>query len=491
MFCITALWGSQMNKYLSGNFAPVREEVTLTDLKVTGSIPKHLDGRYVRIGPNPVDEVDPMHYHWFIGDGMVHGIRIRDGKAEWYRNRWVRSDDVADSLGEARRGGRKISALDASANTNIVEVNGRTFALVEAGAPQYELNDELESIGYCDFDGTLDGAYTAHPHRDAATGEMHAVSYYFGWGSKVRYTVLDKDAHIRKFVDVPVTGAPMVHDFALTKDYVVMYDLPVTLDVGQLAPTAPKLVQSLLGRILGKYAIPEPILARAARGAASSKAMPYSWDPDYPARVGVLPRTGTAKDVRWFDVDPCYVFHTMNAFQQGDDIVLDVVRHPSMFTTDRTGPNPKLDGEPGLYRWTVDREAGKVREELVDGHGQEFPRFDERLQGHQYRFGYSVGFSSDSDDALSTTSIIRHDLEERRSETRSLGARNASEFVFVPDSDDAPEERGVLLGYVYDPDRNLSDLEILDAQTLETVATIHLPVRVPYGFHGNWLPTTA
>jgi carotenoid cleavage dioxygenase len=384
------------------------------------------------------------------------------------------------------------SAIDVAANTNIVEINGRPFALIESGAPQYELSDELESIGYCDFDGTLDGAYTGHPHRDPATGELHAVSYYFGWGSKLRYTVLDKNAHVRKFVDIPVTGAPIVHDFALTKDYVVLYDLPVTMDVTQIAPTAPKMVQSVLSRILGKYAIPEPILARAARGAGKGKVFPYSWDPEYPARVGILPRSGTTRDVRWFDVDPCYVFHTMNAFQQGDDIVLDVVRHPKMFASDRAGPNSNGDGTPELYRWIVDTKACKVREHLIDGHSQEFPRFDERLQGHEYRFGYSVGSDRETGDPLAATVIIRHDLKERRSEVRSLGAsRNAGEFVFVPDADDAPEDRGELMGYVYDGERNLSDLEILDAQTLEAVATVHLPVRVPYGFHGNWLPSSA
>lgn len=480
------------NKYLSGNFAPVREELTLTELSVTGKIPEHLDGRYLRIGPNPAAEVDPLHYHWFMGDGMVHGIRIRDGKAEWYRNRWVRSDQVAAALGEKRRNGKRSSGLEASANTNIVEVNGRTFALVEAGAAQFELTEELDSVGYCDFDGTLAQAYTAHPHRDPQSGELHAVSYFFGWGSKVRYTVMGTDGKIRKHVDVPVTGSPMVHDFALTKDYVVIYDLPVTLDVGKIAPTAPTMVKSLLGRVLGKYPIPEPIIARAARGASANATMPYSWDPDYPARIGVLPREGKAKDVRWYDVDPCYVFHTMNAFQIDDDIVLDLVRHPSMFTADRTGPNPRVDGEPALYRWTIDSKAGKVREELVDDNSQEFPRFDECLQGHEHRYGYSVGFEPDATEAFTASSIIRHDLQERRSEVRSLGAtRNASEFVFVPDSADAAEGEGVLMGYVYDSERNLSDLEILNAQTLDTVATVHLPARIPYGFHGNWLPHTS
>src|SRR5436305_4991332 len=129
------------NPYLSGNFGPVHEEVTTADLDVTGSIPDYLDGRYLRIGPNPVGEVDVENYHWFLGDGMVHGVRLRDGKAEWYRNRFVRSNAVSDALGEARRGGPSHGGFDISPNTNVLSHAGRTLALVEAGPLPYELTD--------------------------------------------------------------------------------------------------------------------------------------------------------------------------------------------------------------------------------------------------------------------------------------------------------------------------------------------------------------
>ena len=92
------------NPYLSGNYAPVHDEVTAVDLEVSGSIPQHLDGRYLRIGPNPLGDPDPARYHWFLGAGMAHGLRLRDGKAHWYGNRWVRSADVSRKLGETWRG---------------------------------------------------------------------------------------------------------------------------------------------------------------------------------------------------------------------------------------------------------------------------------------------------------------------------------------------------------------------------------------------------
>src|SRR6201990_2804867 len=130
------------HRYLDGEFAPLDREYTLTDLEVVGTIPDYLDGRYLRNGPNPVGEIDPELYHWFVGDGMVHGIRIRDGRAAWYRNRWVRSAHVAKTLGEEPKGGPVHAGMDVAPNTNVIGHAGRTLAIVEAGALPYELTYE-------------------------------------------------------------------------------------------------------------------------------------------------------------------------------------------------------------------------------------------------------------------------------------------------------------------------------------------------------------
>ena len=164
------------NRYLAGNYAPVADEVTCTDLRVSGSLPEALCGRYLRNGPNPLVAPEPSSYHWFTGDGMVHGIRIRDGRAEWYRNRYVRSAAVATALGEPLRPGPVHADMDFASNTNVIGHAGRTFAIVEAGARPYELTYELDTVGPCDFSGTLPGGYTAHPKRDPASGELHAMS---------------------------------------------------------------------------------------------------------------------------------------------------------------------------------------------------------------------------------------------------------------------------------------------------------------------------
>jgi carotenoid cleavage dioxygenase len=235
----TAATAAPANPYLDDVLAPVSAEVTATDLPVTGHIPEFLDGRYLRNGPNPVAEVDPATYHWFTGDGMVHGVALQGGKAGWYRNRWVRSAGVRAALGEPTTATPNLLAgmQSLGANTNVLAHAGKTLALVEGGVANYELTDELDTVGPCDFDGTLPGGYTAHPHRDPRTGELHAVSYSFARGRTVQYSVIDTHGHARRTVDIEVSGSPMMHDFSLTDKYVVLYDLPVTLDPMQVAPT--------------------------------------------------------------------------------------------------------------------------------------------------------------------------------------------------------------------------------------------------------------
>jgi carotenoid cleavage dioxygenase len=161
----------------------------------------------------------------------VHGIRLRDGIAEWYRNRWVRSADVARALGEEPRPGPVHGDMDFAPNTNVIGHAGRTFAIVEAGALPYELTDELDTIGACDFDGTLTGGYTAHPKRDPRSGELYAVSYFWGWGNDVEVTILDPGGRVRSSRRVTLGGSVSLHDCAITERSLVLLDLPVTFSV--------------------------------------------------------------------------------------------------------------------------------------------------------------------------------------------------------------------------------------------------------------------
>ncbi|MCV7402110.1 carotenoid oxygenase family protein [Mycobacterium fragae] len=496
----TAAKAATRNPYLEGFLAPVKTEVTATDLPVTGQIPDYLDGRYLRNGPNPAAEVDPATYHWFSGDGMVHGVALRDGKACWYRNRWVRSPSISSRLGEkAPRLDPRAGMLALGANTNVLGHAGRTLALIEGGVANYELTDELDTVGTCDFDGTLTGGYAAHPHRDPATGELHAVSYSFARGRTVQYSVIDTAGRARRTVDIKVSGSPMMHDFSLTEKYVVLYDLPVTFDPMQALPTnvprwlslpARLVMQSLIGRVR----VPSPITAMINRDPTPSDRLPYAWNPNYPARIGVMPRDGGNADVRWFEIEPCYVYHPLNAYsedREGTEIlILDVVRYDRMFDRDRRGPG---DSRPTLDRWTINLTTGAVSSERHDDRPQEFPRINETLLGGRHRYGYAVGtdggyLSGGANDF--STALYKHDYTTGSSVTARLDADLLiGEMSFVPRPDWRSEDDGLLMGYGYHRGRDEGQLLLLDAATLESVATVHLPQRVPMGFHGNWAPT--
>ncbi|MCW2948023.1 MAG: 9-cis-epoxycarotenoid dioxygenase [Actinoallomurus sp.] len=440
------------SRFLTGPFAPATEEVTAYDLPVTGRLPGELTGRYLRNGPNPLGLEDPEAYHLFLGEGMVHGVRLRDGRAEWYRNRWVRSESVAQRLGEEWPGGPTFEGFDFAPNTHVIGHAGSTFALVEGGPRPYELTYELDTVGPCDFGGTLPGAYTAHTKRDPRSGELHAVAYFFG-REYVQYIVVDAAGTVVRTVDIPVSDGPMMHDFALTERHVILYDLPVTFSM-DLAAVGAKL--------------------------------PYSWNESHPARVGVMPRDGGDATVRWIDIDPCFVFHTLNAYEDADRIVVDLARFPEMLVDGllETVPTPTLD------RWTIDPAAGKLTAERIDDRPQEFPRIDERLISKRHRYGYTVSAAA----LLHTKSgeaLLKRDYASGQAETRMFPAgSDVGEAVFAPRTPEAAEDDGYVMTLVFDPARGATDLVVLAAQdfTGVPVARVHLPVRVPAGFHGSWVP---
>lgn len=438
------------NPYLAGNFGPVADELTATDLKVTGELPPELCGRLLRIGPNPINPTPETH-HWFLGSGMVHGLRLEDGRADWFRSRYVRDDTVVAAHDWPPVPGPRgpLQLGDGVANTNVVAVGGKVMALVEAGNLPVELDYELETVGRTDLQGTLPGALSAHPHLDPVTGEMHVAAYSPFWSS-IQYIVIGTDGRVRKTVDIPVPGQPMVHDCMITQNYFIVLDLPVILD------------------------------EEVARAGYS---LPYRWHPEYGARVGLLPREGSAEEVSWHEVEPCFVFHPMNAYEDARGrVVMDVVRHSKLFDFDRNGPS---EGEASLCRWQIDRQQTRVLETTLDDSPQEFPRLDERLTGQAYRYGYSVAGS------LSTGGgLYRHDLVNGRREEQQQGPdRRFMEPVFVPRSADSAEDDGWVLAFVYDRSADGSDVVVLDAADFggEPVATVHLPRRVPFGFHGNWV----
>jgi len=440
--------------FLTGIHTPMREEKTLEDLAVTGTIPAALDGRYLRIGPNPV-EPDPRGYHWFVGDGMVHAVAIKNGKALWYRNRWIRSRAAAAALGQDAAPGPRHG--HDTVNTNVVAIAGRTWALVEAGSYPVELSDTLEAQTYNPFDGTLKGSFTAHPHRDPLTGEHHAIAYEGTDQEQVRHVVVGADGKVIREVPIAVEHGPSIHDCAITKRFAIVLDLPVTLS---------------MKAVIGGHRFP------------------YQWNPLHRARVGLLPRESS--DIVWCDVEPCYVFHAANAFDLDDGrVILDVVAYDTMFDGSTDGP----DSVGRLERWTIDPAAHTVARQVVDASPQEFPRPDERRIGQAYRYAYTIALPEDGNEQfIGATRLYKHDMATGARQVHDFGTgRHPGEFVFVPAAPDAAEDEGWMVGLVIDREAEVTDLVIIDAQAFERppVATIRIPHRIPPGFHGNWLPRGA
>lgn len=440
--------------FLSGVHTPMDGELTLGELEVEGRVPPELDGRYLRIGPNPL-RPDPRSYHWFVGDGMVHGVRLREGRALWYRNRFIRSRCVAALRDVPEAPGPRHGGFD-TVNTNVVGHAGAAYALVEAGSTPVRLDDTLDRQAYGDFAGTLSGGLSAHPHRDPATGDLHAVCYAADDPDHVRHVVVGADGRVRRELKVPVPGGPLVHDCAITERYVLIFDLPVT----QSVPT-----------LLKGYEFP------------------FAWNPDHPARLGLLPLDGAAEDVVWIPLDPCFIFHAVNAYELPDGrVVLDAVVYDCMFTRSRFGPdeNPR-----GLERWTIDSAARTVETRTIDRTPQEFPRLDERLTGRPYRYAYALGVPEPfRPELVGSAPLLKHDLQTGERLEHPFGPDEvAGEFVFVPAHADAEEDEGWLMGLVIDTSRDRTELRIIDARRFAepAVASVRLPHRIPPGFHGNWI----
>jgi carotenoid cleavage dioxygenase-like enzyme len=442
--------------FLTGLHTPMQAEKTLTDLRVTGTLPTDLDGRYIRIGPNPATPPNPASYHWFLGDGMVHGVRLRGGKAEWYRNRWIKSTAVTAALGLPDAPGPRNGRSD-TVNTNVLGHAGSTWALVEAGSYPVRINEDLETIAHDPFGGTLKGGFSAHPHLDPDTGEMHAICYEGTDQSRIRHVVVDRAGKVIREEPIRVQHGPSIHDCMITKSYVIILDLPVTFS---------------MKRLIGGFGFP------------------YEWNPKHKARVGLLPKQGGNEDVIWCNVDPCYVFHPANAYETADGrVIFDAAVHETMFAESTQGPDSH---RTPFERWTIDPRTRSVSRAVIDPDNQEFPRPNEAYLGKPYRYVYTLALPSDRDPAFASSSrLFKHDLEKRTRQVHDFGpGRVPGEFVFVARQNATAEDDGWLMGYVVNADAETSDLVILDAQRFSEApqASVHIPHRIPPGFHGNWVP---
>lgn len=461
--------------FFTGNYAPLTEERDLAQLPVAGTLPATLSGSLYRVGPNPQFAARDNNYHWFSGDGMVHAFHISNGKVS-YRNRWARTPKwqlehaaghalfgtfgnpaTSDPLALGKNGG--------TANTSMLWHGERLFALEESHQP-FEIDARtLASKGHQSFGDRLAARCTAHPKADPDSGELHFFAYSCDrpCSPSMLYGVIDRNCEVTQQQSFTAPYAGMVHDFMLTRTYVLFPVTPLTF--------------SMERAMRGK-----PLLA---------------WDASLRTHVGVLRQGAAAHTMRWFDTDPCHVFHVMNAWDEGDTIVAYVMQ------SDTAPGLPDAQGHPGapeamaarLCRWTFDlacADSGFEREYL-DELVAEFPRIDERYTGRRNRYGFytchATSRARDDSESVLFDSLARFDFDTGERHLYTLPPGDVvSEPVFVPRAADAPEADGWLLSVAWRAQEQRSDLLVFDAQDLAAgpIAVAHLPHRVPFGFHGGW-----
>ncbi len=451
----------QVPWHLSGNNAPVFDELTVTDLEVKGTIPKELQGRYFRNGANPQTGTSD---HWFIGDGMVHGIEISDGKANWYRNRYVRTPMYANPDTDRMELYLDMEKMGFNfevsvANTSVLGHGGKIYALEEGSFP-YELSKEIDTVGFHDYGGKLTTAMTAHPKVCGETGEL----LMFGYSSLPPYLVyhrISADGELLQSEEITVGGPTMMHDFTVTRNHSIFLDLPAIFDMEM----------------------------------AMAGGMPIRWSDDYPSRFGIMPRAGSDSDVKWFDVNPCYVFHTLNSYEEGDEVVVNGCRLREIWRESSeiaVSDDPDPADAPMMWEWRFNMKTGAVSESQIDDRGSEFPRVPDSLVGLQSRYGYCLSMGDGGiGGGGERGATIKYDLSNGgASEIHNFPVGHfPGEPSFVPAEGGSNEDDGYLMTYVYAGDTDTSYLVILDASDISSdpVAEIHIPRRVPTGFHGTWI----
>ncbi len=491
-------WGPTTNAYLRGNWAPILREEEFRDLPVTGVVPPELVGKMlVRTGPNPrFKPLDMKYYHWFDGDGMLNAFYFEaDGVR--YKNRWVETkkwtleNEAASALfgglrtsssttltgwsklrfgwlnlawlgvrkllgwGPTRAQFEEIGTILNCANTSVVRHGDTLLALDEAGKP-YQLTRELGTLGLYDYDGKLAGPAIAHPLTDPFTGESFTMGYnplppYF------QYYRIDPQGVVAAYQPIDVPYGVMMHSFGLSERYALFFHLPAVFDIQNVGTREP-----------------------------------FRWMPERGSRLGVMPRGGSSADTRWFDIPTCWVFHSMNMWEDGDWLVLDVAKYPRIPLLDlpTTDPSPpfSLDATAAMVRWRLNLVTSELREEVITAEPTEFPTMDDRFLTRKQRHGWYVYLDRGDDNVGLWNTVMHYDFDTGVRDTFHVGEGcYTGEALFTPRHPDSPEGDGFLMNVVYDMKANTSRLLIFDALRVAAgpVAVVQLPRRIEYDFHGN------
>lgn len=459
--------------YRSGAWTPNFEEYTATDLEVIGEIPTDISGVYLRNTENPV-HTSIGKYHPFDGDGMLHMMRFSNGKAE-YRNRFVRTrgfEAEAEANGplwvgmagkpekSKRPGWGAHEHLKDSSSTDVTVHAGKALSTFWQCGEGYRLDpytlDNLGIEAWTPVDGI-----SAHPKVDEHSGELLFFNYS-KHAPYMHYGVVGADNRLKHYVPVELPGPRLPHDMAFSKNYSILNDFPMFWH------------EELL-----KQNMHVPVMH------------------DMPSRFGVIPRFGQPEDIRWFEGAPTYVLHWTNAWEEGDELVLDgyFQNNPEPAPLD-FGPEQYRhlyaflnmhEVKPQLHRWRFNLKDGTTREEvLYDKEPVEFGTINQQYAGVKNRYVYSTLLKKGW---FLFTGLIKHDLETGATQRYEFGDEiYASEAPFVPRENAKDEDDGYLVSFLTDMKRDRSSCVLLDAKNIEAgpVCEIVLPHRICSGTHACW-----
>jgi len=469
--------------YLHGIFAPVASEFPLAEVEVTGDLPSDLEGCYVINSPNQRWQ-PPGKYHYYDGDGMLHAVYFRDGRAS-YARRWVRTEAFAREEAEGRAIWPGLAGpfdfslpggpIKDNSNTDVIFYAGRMLSLWYLSGVPYRVDPlSLETLGAEDFGGRLRGRLSAHSKVDPHSGEL----IFFDYGNEppyMTYGVADAQGQLMREVPIDLPGPRSPHDIGVSENFSILHDLPMFQD--------PEIFRQHGKRVVRFHR-------------------------DVPARFGVIPRHAEDARPRWFDAEPCYILHVVNCWEEGDWLIMDACRQPEPISD----PDPG-DGELAnmlafrrrvhvLHRWEFNLVSGEVRERPLETRNLEFPRINPLRLGRRSRFSYLQSLPLAEADSLrgrcqSFDALVKYDAESGSMQSWRYsdagGDVYGNESPFAPRRGAKPEDAeddGYVLTFTTDRADWRSECLVFHAQAIADgpVARLRLPSRVPLGFHANWIP---
>jgi beta,beta-carotene 9',10'-dioxygenase len=457
-------------------FTTLASEISVEELPVRGVVPAWLTGTLVRNGPAKFEVDDKKYNHWFDGLAMLHKFAFASGRVS-YANRYLRSRAYEEAMAEGTISQREFATdpcrslfqrvaswffpkFTDNGSVNIAKLADAVVALTETRLPVRFDPDTLATLGVREYDRQSPGPLsTAHPHFDHARRRHYNYVLEFGWRSKYRLFGIDQKTGRQSMVaTIPVERPAYMHSFGMTERYLILAEFPLVVDPLRLLFSGQPFIRN------------------------------YQWEPDRGVRFNVVEKEG-GRLVRTARSAAFFAFHHVNAFEEGDDVVVDIVANPDAAVIDQLYLDRLRSAEPvaatgKLIRFRIG--AGEnVPGERLSEVPIEFPRFAyRRLAGRPYRYVYGAG-NEVPDNFIDN--LVKLDLDQGTASSWHEEGCYPGEPVFVAAPEGTNEDDGAILSVVLDTRKAASFLLILDASTFRELARADAPHHIPFGFHGNYL----